>query len=151
MGHLIAAHLLGKHLRGIKIMPTGMNLSLSAAASYAEEFLIASAGPFMNAFYAALSFCFPFSLATAVRETSLLLAFLNLLPLFPLDGGRMLSAFLSFFFGAEIGEKIAAFFGLLILSFLFILSLYILFYSGVNFMLLLFCAYLFSYIVLKKF
>ena len=150
MGHLFSALLLGKHLRGIKIMPTGINLSLSAASSYAEEFLIAAAGPLMNLLYAAFAVCFPIALATAVRETSFVLAFLNLLPLFPLDGGRMFVAALSFFFGAEIGEKISSFFSLLFLSFLWILSLYIFFYSGVNFMLLLFCAYLFSYIVLKK-
>lgn len=150
MGHLFSAILLGKHLRGIKIMPTGINLSLSAASSYAQELLIAAAGPLMNLLYAAFAVYFPPPLTMAVREISLILAFLNLLPLFPLDGGRMFIAAASSLLGAEIGEKISSLFSLLFLSFLWILSLYIFFYSGVNFMLLLFCAYLFSYIVLKK-
>jgi hypothetical protein len=52
--------------------------------------------------------------------------------------------------GAEVCGEISNFFSLLLLAVLWVISLYIFFYSGVNFMLLLFCSYLFSYIVLKK-
>ena len=85
-----------------------------------------------------------------VVSVSLLLMLLNLLPLVSLDGGRMLGAALSVLFGVNTAERVLSLLTLVILWMLWTLSLYVFFYSGVNFMLLLFCAYLFSYIVLKK-
>ena len=151
LGHTLTAGFFGKKPISIRIMPTGISILLPNASSYAEEFLIACAGPLMNLFYALLCGFLPYGVGGTVRAVSLLLASVNLLPLAPLDGGRMLSAFLSPLFGAAFSARISEFFGLLLLALLWILSLYVFFYSGVNFTLLLFCAYLFSYIVLKKF
>lgn len=150
MGHTAAALLLRKRIVGVRLMPTGMNISLAAASSYAQELCIAAAGPLMNFVYAWAAALLPYGIGGTVRNVSLLLGVLNLLPLAPLDGGRMLSAFVCPIFGMETAERISELFSLLLLAALWILSLYIFFYSGVNFMLLLFCAYLFSYIVLKK-
>ena len=149
-GHLTAALLFGERVRGIRLMPAGISIALSPPSSYAEEFCVAAAGPAMNLLYALAAELLPFAAGTWVRGISLFLACLNLLPLFPLDGGRMLSSFTASLFGAEWARRLALVFSLLFLSALWVLSLYILFYSGVNVMLLLFCAYLFSYIVLKK-
>lgn len=151
LGHTLMAGFFHKKPLSVRIMPTGISILLSPASSYAEEFLIAAAGPLMNLFYALLCCLLPYGVRGTVRGVSLLLAGLNLIPLAPLDGGRMLSSFLSPIFGTEISSRISDFFSLLLLAFLWMLSLYVFFYSGVNFTLLLFCAYLFSYIVLKKF
>ena len=151
LGHTLMAGFFHKKPLSVRIMPTGISILLSPASSYAEEFLIAAAGPLMNFFYALLCGLLPYGVRGTVRGVSLLLAALNLIPLAPLDGGRMLSSFLSPIFGTEISSRISDFFSLLLLAFLWMLSLYVFFYSGVNFTLLLFCAYLFSYIVLKKF
>ena len=134
----------------VRIVPTGISILLPPASSYAEDFLISFAGPLMNLLYALLCGFLPYGIGGTVRSVSLLLAFLNLLPIAPLDGGRILSSVLSPLFGAEFSARISEIFGLLLLALLWILSLYVFFYSGVNFMLLLFCAYLFSYLVLKK-
>ena len=149
-GHTLMAGFFAKKPLSVRIMPTGISILLPNASSYTEEFLIALAGPLMNLLYALLCGFLPYGVGGTVKEISLLLASVNLLPLAPLDGGRMLSALLSPLFGAEISARISEFFGLLLLALLWILSLYVFFYSGVNFALLLFCAYLFSYIVLKK-
>ncbi len=149
-GHLTAALLLRKRLNGIKIVPTGINLELSAASSYTEEFLIASAGPIMNLLYALLSFLLPREISETVRGISLVLACINLLPLSPLDGGRTVYALVSQLFGERAARSLGQITNLFLLSALWVLSLYIFFYSGANFTLLLFCAYLFSYIVVKK-
>jgi hypothetical protein len=85
-----------------------------------------------------------------VKGVSLLLGTINLLPLAPLDGGRILSALLTPVCGSEVCRVISDFCSLILLALLWVLSLYIFFYSGINCMLLLFCSYLFSYIVLKK-
>ena len=150
LGHTAAALLLHKKPIAVRIMPTGINILLPPASSYTEEFLIASAGPFMNFLYAAACVFLPYGIGGTVRGVSLLLGTINLLPLAPLDGGRILSACLAPLFGADVCGMISDFFSLILLALLWVLSLYIFFYSGINCTLLLFCSYLFSYIVLKK-
>ena len=150
LGHTASALLLKKKPIAVRIMPTGINILLPPASSYTEEFLIAAAGPLMNILYALISVCLPYGIGGTVRGVSLLLATINLLPLAPLDGGRILSALLTPIFGAEVFRVISDFCSLVLLALLWVLSLYIFFYSGINCALLLFCSYLFSYIVLKK-
>ncbi len=104
----------------------------------------------MNILYAIAAAYLPYTLGATTRAISLFLCVFNLLPLAPLDGGRMLSALISPVFGMDIVSAVSSFCNLLLLAILWIFSLYIFFYSGVNFTLLLFCAYLFSYIILKK-
>ncbi len=150
LGHTAAALLFRKKIIGVRITPMGLNIALSAASSYAEELCIAAAGPFMNLFYAGASGYLPYGIGATVRHVSLLLALCNLLPLTSLDGGRMLSAAVSACFGPRAAGIVSELFSIVFLGALWTLSLYIFFYSGVNCMLLLFCAYLFSYIVMKK-
>ena len=150
LGHTAAALLFGKKPLAVRVMPTGINILLPPASSYTEELLIAAAGPLMNLLYAAVSIYLPYGIGGTARSVSLLLGTINLLPLAPLDGGRILSALLTPICGSEVCGEISNFFSLLLLAVLWVISLYIFFYSGVNFMLLLFCSYLFSYIVLKK-
>ena len=150
LGHTAAALLLHKKIEGVRLMPTGINIALSAPSSYAEEFYIAAAGPLINFLYAMAAVFLPYGADAAVRQITLLLGTLNLLPLAPLDGGRMLAALTAPLFGEETARTVSVLCSLVFLSLLWVLALYIFFYSGVNFMLLLFCAYLFSYIVLKK-
>jgi len=150
-GHMTAALLLGKRMTEIRLMPVGINIGLSAAASYWEEFLIAAAGPLMSLLYAGAAFWgMPRAVGISVCSLSLSLAVLNLLPLKTLDGGRMAGAVLSRFFGEEISDKVLYAATCVCLAVIWMLSLYIFFYSGVNFTLLLFCAYLFSYLIVKK-
>ena len=149
-GHTAAALLLHKKPIAVRLMPTGINILLPPAASYTQELLIASAGPLMNFLYAALCVYLPSGMGGTVRDVSLLLGTINLLPLAPLDGGRILASLLTPLCGANVCHLISDFFSLLLLALLWVISLYIFFYSGVNFTLLLFCSYLFSYIVLKK-
>ncbi|MBQ2988385.1 MAG: hypothetical protein IKM00_09715 [Clostridia bacterium] len=150
LGHTAAALLLRKKPLAVRIMPTGINILLPPASSYTEEFLIAAAGPLMNFLYALICVLLPYGVGGTVRDVSLLLGTLNMLPLAPLDGGRILSALLTPLFGTEPCRLISDFFSLVLLALLWVLALFIFFYSGVNCALLLFCSYLFSYIVLKK-
>lgn len=150
LGHTAAALFLRKKPLAVRIMPTGINIMLPPASSYTEEFLIAAAGPLMNLLYAAVCVYLPYGIGGTVRGVSLLLGSINLLPLAPLDGGHILAAVLTPLCGSEVCNVISDFCSLILLALLWVISLYIFFYSGINFMLLLFCSYLFSYIVLKK-
>lgn len=150
MGHLTASMLYHKHPESVGIMPTGISIGLHCASSYAEEIIIAAAGPFMNLIYCAIASCFPSALAQTVRTVSLFLCLLNLLPIMTLDGGRVLRSSLAFLFGEMTADAVLQITTSLCLVCLWILSLYIFFYSGVNITLLVFSAYLFSYLILKK-
>lgn len=150
-GHLIVAMLYHKAPRAIKLMPMGISIELAPASSYTEEILTCMAGPLMNLFYLFASSFFPSTLAPCVYRISLLLCLLNLLPLEGFDGGRILSALCSLFFSERVAMELIQITTALCLSVLWVLSLYIFFYSGVNMTLLIFSAYLFSYLILKKY
>lgn len=150
MGHLTASLLYRKRPEYVKLMPTGISIGLLSSSSYIEEIVIAAAGPLMNLAYCAAVSLLPLALSETVRTVSLLLCLLNLLPIATFDGGRILSAVLSLFFGETASEKILQLTTAACLACLWVLSLYIFFYSGVNMSLLIFSAYLFSYLILKK-
>ena len=150
MGHLFASLLSHKPPRSIKIVPTGISLGLVSASSYVEEIVIAAAGPLMNLLCFTLTPLFPSALTNTMKSVSLLLCFLNLLPIATLDGGRVLKSVLAILFGEAVAERILQITTALCLVLLWIFSLYIFFYSGVNITLLVFSSYLFSYLILKK-
>ncbi len=150
LGHAAAALLFHGKIKSIRLMPTGIGITLSPAASYREEFFVAAAGPLMNLAYIALSPLLPTAPCETVRSISAILMSVNLLPISTLDGGRMLRALISHTLGENAAEKALSVTTVCALSLLWILSLYIFFYSSANFTLLLFCAYLFSYLFIKK-
>ena len=150
LGHLTASLLYHKPPRSIKIIATGISIELSPASSYAEEIVTCAAGPLMNLLYIAAASFFPSQLSETIKLVSLLLCFLNLLPLGDFDGGRILRASLSLLLEETISFRISQFITTICLAILWVLSLYIFFYSGVNMTLLIFCAYLFSYLILKR-
>ncbi len=150
LGHLAAARLRGKQASIITLMPMGISITLPPPASYKEEFLVAAAGPFLNLAYLSVSFLFVHPLGEAIRGVNLLLAALNLLPIEGFDGGRMAGALTALFFGAKAREVLSLIMTLIALALLWVISLYIFFYSGVNLSLLGFCAYLFSFLIMKK-
>ena len=150
MGHLFASLLYHKPPRSIKIVPTGISLGLVSASSYVEEIVVAAAGPLMNLLCFTLTPLFPSALTNTMKSVSLLLCFLNLLPIATLDGGRVLKSVLAILFGETVAERILQITTALCLVLLWIFSLYIFFYSGINITLLVFSSYLFSYLILKK-
>ena len=87
LGHGTAALLLGKRIEKITLMPVGISMKISAAASYAEEIFIAFAGPFENILIIILSPLFPQS--DFIRLFSQITLALNLLPMATLDGGQI--------------------------------------------------------------
>ena len=100
--HAKAAKKLGYALNTIKIMPYGAALNGSAELSPKHEILIAVAGPAVNLvfglIFAALWWLIPVSYAFThvFCLCNIYIGVFNLIPVFPLDGGRMLLALLSF-------------------------------------------------------
>jgi|LGOV01.1.fsa_nt_gb stage IV sporulation protein FB len=101
-GHAIVAKKLGYKLNKISLMPYGAELSGKRTMFLTRhEVLIALAGPLVNLFLIILTICmwwlFPiyYSYTEAFVIANLASLLFNLLPVFPLDGGRVLLGVLS--------------------------------------------------------
>ena len=105
MGHLLASKILGYSANGMKIEPFGVCLNLSSHISNSpHEFVISMAGPFANFIMLALGTALAYSgicIPKAFFVANFYMLFINLLPVMPLDGGRIIKSVLK----AEIGEK----------------------------------------------
>jgi Zn-dependent protease len=153
-GHALMARYFGIRTRDITLYPIGGVARLERMSERpVEELLIALAGPAVNVLIAA--FLFPFVLLTnpslgllewtgpavGIFLSNLFIAnvglvLFNLIPAFPMDGGRVLRAILSMPLGRLQATEIAATVGLVI-AVLFVVSA---FYFG-NLMLILVAAF----------
>ena len=116
-GHLLAARAFG--IRTLHIVLNFMGGGAAVVRGFRQalpEFVIALAGPVVSAlagvaFFAA-ALAFPGTLAAGIFSLigglNFLLAGFNLLPMFPMDGGRVLRAALTRFFGSYRATRIAA-------------------------------------------
>ena len=100
--HAIVARKLGYSLSGLYLMPYGAGLSFNQHfADEKDEILIAAAGPIFNfalAFFTiSLWWIFPaiFDATEVFVYANIITGALNLFPAYPLDGGRILSSFLT--------------------------------------------------------
>lgn len=97
-GHLIAAKALGARVEEIEITPFGGMIAIANEAGLApmRGFLLAAAGPVCSLLGCLLSLriyragYLSFFAARRFAQYNLLLTLLNLLPVLPLDGGRMI-------------------------------------------------------------
>lgn len=127
LGHALAAKFLGVKTREIVLYPIGGRARLTGAPSGGLELCIAAAGPLVNLLAAlvvlivstiqseSLSLDPEGSQASYVLGTlfwsNVALFALNLLPAFPMDGGRILRALMTLFMSEESATRVAAFVG----------------------------------------
>jgi stage IV sporulation protein FB len=141
MGHSIIGKKLGYKLNIITLMPYGAMLSgQSAPFSESDEIKIAIAGPLVNAILIILSialwwifpslynFTYDFVLANIFT-----LSF-NILPVYPLDGGRICLAMISKNMGRAKAYKVTKIIGFVVTGIIFILF-FISFIYKLNYML----------------
>ena len=98
-GHLAAIHLLNGEVRSIRIGITGAEIKMAGQLhfSYWGEILTAAAGPVVNLVLAYLtSPVFP-----VFGGVNLILGLFNLLPVLPMDGGRIIYYGLSMVLGED--------------------------------------------------
>lgn len=113
LAHILMAVLLKVKVEEISFLPVGVNAKFDFKKKKGKEIVVAMAGP---VFSLLLAFFFP-----KYKVENCWIAILNLLPIAPLDGGRILKNTLWLVFGMEKGmERYQAFLrGFLILFVIF--------------------------------
>ena len=100
-GHLLALSLLRVRVHKLRLTCSGAIL-VTEPLRYTQEMIAAAAGPAVNALLLAL-----FAKAEPqIAFVNLLLLLYNLLPFYPLDGGRILRAILHLLFSAGMADVI---------------------------------------------
>lgn len=124
-GHVLTARHFGIGTRDITLLPIGGVANIERLPDMpAQELLIAVAGPAVNVVIAGVLFGFlgasldleqlspaltqHTGFATRLALVNVMLVVFNLLPAFPMDGGRMLRALLSFWLPRARSTRIAA-------------------------------------------
>ena len=115
LGHMLAGILLGFKPNSIEIMPVGLSIGFeSKADNYnkkikkgtlltLKKIIIAASGPITNLIFIVLFYLFDFNFFNIDREliiySNILIAIFNLIPIYPLDGGRIVKGILHILYG----------------------------------------------------
>lgn len=151
--HIFIAQRLGVKIRGVEILPFGITMRLadSGIKRPVDEIKIALAGPFCNLVVAYLTYGF---YGGPSRDfiicTSLAIGLFNLLPVLPLDGGRVLRAVMVMRYGCIKGSKIAMRVTGCLSFLVAIAGAYVLYATGFNFSFLLIGGFLIANITEEK-
>lgn len=115
LAHLICGVILGFKPGAFKIMPLGFSIEFETNVQdynkkiiksnilSVKNILIALAGPFINLIIVIMGLIF--SIDTNIIYANFLILIFNLLPIYPLDGGRILINILKIFYGNRKANK----------------------------------------------
>ncbi|MBE7061481.1 MAG: hypothetical protein E7382_02955 [Clostridiales bacterium] len=150
MGHSFVANGCGYKLNRITLMPFGAVVKGDIdGLKFSDEIKIAMAGPILNIavalFFIALWWVFPeiYAYTELIVSANLSMATVNLLPVFPLDGGRILSAYTAMRLGQKRSERLCKITGGVLSLLLIALFLTTVFSGAVNLSLLFFSLFIF--------
>ena len=128
LGHYFIAKALGYSLSKFSLSPYGVSLSYyGEELEERDDIFIALAGPLTNIVCSllclALWWLFPVSyiFLSPFVEVSLVIALFNLLPAYPLDGGRVFVSFCARFMERKRAIKLTMIFNILFASFFFLI------------------------------
>ena len=128
VGHYFVARALGYHLSKFSLSPYGVSLSYyGEEIDERDDVLIALAGPLSN--IASVFLCYSlwwvcpatFNILAPLASVSLVIALFNLLPCYPLDGGRVFVNLSSKFLERKRAVRLTYVFNLLFAIFFFVI------------------------------
>lgn len=128
-GHMAVLLLRGCRIEQVRLIPGGLDIRYEEKhSSYGGDLLIAAAGPGVNLMTAMLFAPVGHPTADYFVGVNLVLCFFNLLPVYPLDGGKILYTIMTYFSPMGGGKIFFLFSGTLALL-LFVLSCGACFYN----------------------
>jgi len=141
LGHFLACRALGLELEVFEIDLWGLNLRLGGVLPYRADAAAALAGPLASLLFAFAAALFGrhggFQNGYVLAGVSFLFFFFNILPIYPLDGGRALYALLALRSGPETADKVCTVVGCALILILLCAGAYVFIRTRVNFSLLL--------------
>lgn len=131
LAHMIMALLLKVDIEEITLLPFGTTAKYKGKINIVNEFLIAIAGPIASYFFA-----FAYHNNIYLKINLLILIF-NLLPIYPLDGGRMIKTFLIAILGQKKGNQMNTYLSRISIFFLLFFAMFMFVrYQNISFLLL---------------
>ena len=151
LGHIFMARLCKIPLRELRLGIFGASLFPDAANfSYFKEIMLCAGGPIFNFLCVAVGIMRGPLESSLFLCSSLALGTLNLLPVYELDGGRMLSAILHTFFPIRVCDHIIKLTSFSVIFSLWVLSVYLILRAGTSLTLFVFSASSFAKIFLSS-
>ena len=147
MGHFLMASLLGIKVDKIYIYPFGgiAKFYLPLNSSFLMEFLILISGPIAQEIAKnILLLCFP-GYQSMIITYHYGILFFNLLPIYPLDGGKLVHLLLSFFYPYKKSFQVT-----IILSYLSILGIFLINISNIKINLIILISFLIYKVGIEK-
>lgn len=135
-GHLLFLRLLHVPIEGLRLSALGAEIFARGTQrlSYGGELLVTLAGPAVNlltaVIFAQISLHTQWLGGYLFAGANVVLGAYNLLPILPLDGGRILYLVIAFFFGPMVGDAVAAVVGTACALSLLVLGIYLSVVSG---------------------
>lgn len=119
LGHLVTGLILGMKPEKIEIIPYGVSISFKLNMDdynkklnrgnilELKKIIVALAGPVTNLFIILITYILNIDMfsTSIIIYTNILLIIFNLLPIYPLDGGRILKSTLHIIFGKRKSER----------------------------------------------
>lgn len=156
IGHSIVSANCGYRLNKIKLMPFGaVVMGCFDDVRLKDEIVIALAGPFINLaialFFVAIWWVFPiiYAFTDVVVEANLSLFLINVLPAYPLDGGRVVKALLKTRLNEDRAEAVCKGLGI-VLSLIFLAFFVFSLFSVPNYSILFFASFILSGVLSKN-
>lgn len=135
LSHMIMALILNVDIKEIMLLPFGATAKYDGKLNPIKELLISIAGPMASLLFANLYNNYTYFVI------NLLIFIFNMIPIYPLDGGRIVKIFLTFFLGEKKTQKIINVLNIFLVYILSILAI-ILFIKYRNFSLFLVVLYI---------
>lgn len=156
LAHLAAAVIIGLKPSYICFHPFGVNLKLKNRIVYslADEIILYFSGPMVNIVLAFVSAVIMLKITNPFldffRTENIALFIINMLPVFPLDGGVILKKIISYKTGAYFAEKIMRIVSIVITAILIVLLGYSVYIRNFNYSALFFAVFLIANIFTQK-
>lgn len=122
IAHIVVALLLKVNVIELNLMPVGISAIYNDKISAKKEVIISMAGPIMSLILAI------YSKDSFISSVNIIIMILNLIPIYPLDGGRIQKNYFIHKYRYKKGIKISQMVSDLFLIILFVLSIILIIY-----------------------